>query len=772
MRDWPDNQSVLHKVVPVYEELPGWQTDLSAATEAHELPDAARRYVAFLEEQVGGADRAHRRRPRPRSVRLLRGPGIGWPPGGDDPVAPVKVVVVGSGGREHALAAVLGRTADVVVTPGNPGIPGSTAAPPEELDADLFVIGPEAPLVDGLADRLRAAGRRVFGPGADGARLEGSKGWMKELVATAGVPTAAHGAFTETWAALAFLRSWPRRTWSRPTGWPPARACWSPPIADEAEDDVLAKLSGAAVRRRRSHRRHRGGADAGPSCPSWPCATAPAPSRWRPPRTSSGRSTAMPGPTPEGWAPTRPCRSRATIWSTTSWTASSSPTMLALRGEGIDYRGTLYAGLMLTADGPKLLEYNVRFGDPEAQVVLPRLRRRPRRTAGGGGRRRPDGRARPRCSSTTRPCASCSPRPATPMRRRTGAVIDGLDAAAGRRRRRVLRRRRSPTPTAGWSPPAGGCSTWSGSGPTHRRRPGSAPTPGPTACRFPGMQFRTRHRRGGGQGGDSEGRRAHGLAERPRQDAAGRRHAGPLRHRSRRAGAVGPPHAGRGGRVRQRRPARSGYAAVICGAGMAAHLAGAVAANTTLPVVGVPLSGGALNGVDALYATVQMPRGIPVATVAVDGAMNAALLVVQMLAISDEALAAAAGRRPRRAADRLRARLRRPSDVRRSVVVEAGDPSRGRSRPRRAGPVARSGQTSAVGRASAALAFAYADASGLAGSAIGRATGVERRWPVCRRPPPRTGCRTAASSRRRRTRGSRRRTRARTSRRCLGQFEG
>jgi len=84
----------------------------------------------------------------------------------------------------------------------------------------------------------------------------------------------------------------------------------------------------------------------------------------------------------------------------------------------------------------------------------------------------------------------------------------------------------------------------------------------------------------------------------------------------------------------------NGYVAFICGAGMAAHLAGAVAAQTTLPVVGVPLSGGALNGVDALYSTVQMPKGIPVATVAVDGSMNAALLVVQMLAISDADLAA------------------------------------------------------------------------------------------------------------------------------------
>jgi 5-(carboxyamino)imidazole ribonucleotide mutase len=82
----------------------------------------------------------------------------------------------------------------------------------------------------------------------------------------------------------------------------------------------------------------------------------------------------------------------------------------------------------------------------------------------------------------------------------------------------------------------------------------------------------------------------------------------------------------------------NGYAVIICGAGMAAHLAGAVAAHTTLPVIGVPLTGGALNGVDALYATVQMPKGIPVATVAVDGAMNAALLAVQILAVGDDDL--------------------------------------------------------------------------------------------------------------------------------------
>ena len=84
----------------------------------------------------------------------------------------------------------------------------------------------------------------------------------------------------------------------------------------------------------------------------------------------------------------------------------------------------------------------------------------------------------------------------------------------------------------------------------------------------------------------------------------------------------------------------NGFGAIIAAAGMAAHLAGAFAANTTLPVIGIPVASGALNGVDALYSTVQMPTGIPVATVAVNGAANAALLCVEMFAISDEALAA------------------------------------------------------------------------------------------------------------------------------------
>lgn len=85
---------------------------------------------------------------------------------------------------------------------------------------------------------------------------------------------------------------------------------------------------------------------------------------------------------------------------------------------------------------------------------------------------------------------------------------------------------------------------------------------------------------------------------------------------------------------------QNGFGAVICAAGMAAHLAGAFAANTTLPVIGIPMKGGAMDGLDALLSTVQMPGGIPVATVAVGGAKNAAVLAAQILAVSDEALAA------------------------------------------------------------------------------------------------------------------------------------
>ena len=100
----------------------------------------------------------------------------------------------------------------------------------------------------------------------------------------------------------------------------------------------------------------------------------------------------------------------------------------------------------------------------------------------------------------------------------------------------------------------------------------------------------------------------------------------------------------------------NGFGALICAAGMAAHLAGAIAANTTLPVIGIPMKGGAMDGLDALLATVQMPSGIPVATVALNGAKNAAVLAAQILAVSDEALAARLDEARQKMADQIAAK--------------------------------------------------------------------------------------------------------------------
>ena len=284
----------------------------------------------------------------------------------------MKVVVVGSGGREHALAHVLARTADVVVTPGSPGIPGSVSTPAEDLDADLFVIGPEAPLVDGLADRLRAQGKLVFGPGADGARLEGSKAWMKEVVAAAGVPTARYGAFDELEPALDFLRTLPGPYVVKTDGLAAGKGVLVTSELIEAEDDVRAKLAGdsfGAAGERVVIEEHLDGTELSllAICDGERAvALAPAQDFKR---VGDGGT----GPNTGGMGAYSPVPSAGDDLVQAVLDDFISPTLAELRRRGIDYRGTLYAGLMLTADGPRLIEYNARFGDPEAQVVLPRI---------------------------------------------------------------------------------------------------------------------------------------------------------------------------------------------------------------------------------------------------------------------------------------------------------------------------------------------------------------------------------------------------------------
>ena len=284
----------------------------------------------------------------------------------------MKACVVGSGGREHALADVLSRTTDVVVTPGNPGIPGSVPTPPEEIDADLFVVGPEVPLVDGLADRLRADGRLVFGPGADGARLEGSKAWMKDVLESAGVPTARHGSFTEVEPALAYLDTMAPPFVVKTDGLAAGKGVVVTESLTEARNAVGDYLSGQAF------------GDAGRTvvieegmvgpelsvlavCDGQRAVLLPPAQDFK--RVGDGDA----GPNNGGMGAYSPVPMVDDDVLGDVMDRFVDPTLARLRSLGIDYRGVLYAGLMMTAEGPRMLEYNVRFGDPECQVVVPRF---------------------------------------------------------------------------------------------------------------------------------------------------------------------------------------------------------------------------------------------------------------------------------------------------------------------------------------------------------------------------------------------------------------
>jgi phosphoribosylamine--glycine ligase len=364
------------------------------------------------------------------------------------------VCVVGSGGREHALAVVLGRTVDVVVTPGNPGMTGRTPEghsitcvdrPAEELVADLFVIGPEAPLVDGLADRLRAAGRLVFGPGADGARLEGSKAFMKEMLAEAGVPTARFGVFTEASPAREFLHSLPGPWVVKTDGLAAGKGVLVTDVIEEAEADIDAKLSGDAF------------GDAGrrvvveeglvgSECSLLVLCDGERLAPLAPAQDFKRRDDLDQGPNTGGMGSYSPVPFVDDEMVAQLVEESVAPLVTALRARGIDYRGVLYAGLMLTPTGPKVLEFNVRFGDPETQVVLPRfdgdLAAVLAEVAAGSLR------TEPRVIAAAAVCVVMAAE-GYPEAPRTGDVIHGLDEAGSADGVTVFHAGTAPAPTGG-----------------------------------------------------------------------------------------------------------------------------------------------------------------------------------------------------------------------------------------------------------------------------------------------------------------------------------
>ncbi len=243
--------------------------------------------------------------------------------------------------------------------------------PPVDIEADLFVIGPEGPLVADLAGKLRGQGKLVLGPGADGAMLEGSKVFMKELLQEARVPTARFATFgeDEEAAALAWLDSLEPPYVVKTDGLASGKGVLVTWDIGEAAADVRAKLSGDAF------------GDAGRRivieegligselslmvlCDGRRVVPFQAARDYK--RVADGDA----GPNTGGMGSYSPLGEVSHRLVDRVMDEAVEPLVGALRRRGIDYRGVLYAGLMLTDDGPRVLEYNVRFGDPEAQVLL------------------------------------------------------------------------------------------------------------------------------------------------------------------------------------------------------------------------------------------------------------------------------------------------------------------------------------------------------------------------------------------------------------------
>ena len=299
----------------------------------------------------------------------------------------IDILLLGSGGREHALAAKLAaspRAGKLYIAPGNGGTancgenvvlddcdPAAVAAFAQSHGCGLVVIGPEAPLVAGVADAVRAAGIPCFGPGAEGAQMEGSKLFSKQLMERANIPTAAYGSFTDEASALAYVREQGAPLVVKADGLAAGKGVIVATELSQAEEAVRECFGGTF-------------GDAGNTVVIEEMLTGPECSLLaftdgktvRPMATSQDHKRALEGdkgPNTGGMGVYSPVPI-VTDEEHATMVKVMEQTVAELAAEGIDYRGCLYGGFMLTPAGPKVLEFNARFGDPETQVVLPRLK--------------------------------------------------------------------------------------------------------------------------------------------------------------------------------------------------------------------------------------------------------------------------------------------------------------------------------------------------------------------------------------------------------------
>jgi phosphoribosylamine--glycine ligase len=354
----------------------------------------------------------------------------------------MRVLIIGSGGREHALAWKVAQdpaVTSVLAAPGSAGIAECAECVPVAVDdieglaslaaergADLTIVGPEVPLAAGIVDVFEARGLRIFGPNRSAARLEASKAFMKSVLVDAGVPTARYGEFTEVAPALGFAGELGFPVVVKADGLAAGKGVVICTDAREARETIASMLEGASF------------GDAGRRVVVEEFLTGEEVSFLAltdganviPLEPSQDHKTVFDGdrgPNTGGMGAYSPAPVIDAAMSQHVVQNVLTPTVATLRARGVHFRGVLYAGLMMTKDGPKVLEYNARFGDPECQPLMMRLESSLVELVEACVDGRAD-RVRPRWSRDAAVCVVMTAE-GYPGAYRKGDVIDGLDDA-------------------------------------------------------------------------------------------------------------------------------------------------------------------------------------------------------------------------------------------------------------------------------------------------------------------------------------------------------